>query len=659
MNKKYKDVLLMKETTKTLSVILALLIILSAFLSMSISSNAKDEYDFNWNHDTQTNTLYISKKNSTVITLNSITPWDSSLEFDKVVFEEGIGKIKGTTPSWKSARITADTVVLPDSMSTIGYQAFSYCSFNKINFPDGIKNIEDEAFRNCNNLVVDKLPRDLVEIGESAFREVSFLNDELVIPDEVETIGKVAFNGCNLKKLTIGKGLKDANFNAFGNNRITDLYFNAVNCSTLGKIDTVEAHDNNVSISTNISALSGNPLDNVYFGEVVTRIPALMFNNTGATNIAIPDSVTSIGRFAFEESAFKSITIPDSVSVDENIMYDSFYFRASKNLINVDFGKNVKILQNDFYDCDNMRIFAIPKNIEYTNKQTFVNCKNVKHMYLGCSENEVNWVLFREGGQSYIQNCPKTYNCEFVIAGDYRIAVSNGVNILYNYVGDEKDIVIPKEINGYKIDKIGDYTFCERNDIDSIYVPLGIKIGTCAFSQCSAKITYEKINFSNCTVKGIKNKTYNGKEQTQTVSVKDGAKTLIKDSDYTVSYQNNKNAGTATVAITGTGDYKGTITKTFKIAKAKNPMTVKAKKAVAAKAKKKTAIKNVVTVKKAQGKVTYKTNIKKISVKKGTMTVAKGLKKGKTYSVKVTVKAVGNSNYQSVSKTVTLKVKVK
>ena len=70
-------------------------------------------------------------------------------------------------------------------------------------------------------------------------------------------------------------------------------------------------------------------------------------------------------------------------------------------------------------------------------------------------------------------------------------------------------------------------------------------------------------------------------------------------------------------------------------------------------------IKKAVAVTKAQGKVTYKTDNKKVSVRKGTITVAKGLKKGKTYKVKVTVTAKGNSNYSSRKIVKTIKIKVK
>ena len=62
---------------------------------------------------------------------------------------------------------------------------------------------------------------------------------------------------------------------------------------------------------------------------------------------------------------------------------------------------------------------------------------------------------------------------------------------------------------------------------------------------------------------------YDGTAKEPTVSVKDGTKTLTAGTDYTVSYSNNINAGTATVTITLKGNYSGTITKTFTIERAK------------------------------------------------------------------------------------------
>lgn len=171
-----------------------------------------------------------------------------------------------------------------------------------------------------------------------------------------------------------------------------------------------------------------------------------------------------------------------------------------------------------------------------------------------------------------------------------------------------------------------------------------------------------KISISKCKITGIKAKTYTGKAIKQSVKVTYNG----KPATFKITYKNNKNAGKATMVITGTGKFNGKVTKTFKIAKANNPMKVTFKKTVKANASKKTSIKNTVTVKKAQGKLVYKTNNKKFTIKndklnvgKCTLIVDKGLKKGKTYTVKITVTSKGSANYKSIKKTVKVKVKIK
>lgn len=59
--------------------------------------------------------------------------------------------------------------------------------------------------------------------------------------------------------------------------------------------------------------------------------------------------------------------------------------------------------------------------------------------------------------------------------------------------------------------------------------------------------------------------TYDGSAQTPAVTVICDSKTLIENTDYTVSFSDNKDAGNATVTITGIGDYTGSLTRTFSI----------------------------------------------------------------------------------------------
>lgn len=167
--------------------------------------------------------------------------------------------------------------------------------------------------------------------------------------------------------------------------------------------------------------------------------------------------------------------------------------------------------------------------------------------------------------------------------------------------------------------------------------------------------------------------TYNGKVRTPDVSVKDGSALLKANTDYDAVYQSGrKNAGKYKVSVTLKGNYKGYGEKYFEIDKAKNKLDVKGKTAKVKykKLKKKNQVikrSKAMTVSKANGKVTYKLykvskskykKYFKVNKKNGNITVKKKLKKG-TYKVTVKVTAAGNSNYKSITKKATTKVKVK
>ena len=196
-----------------------------------------------------------------------------------------------------------------------------------------------------------------------------------------------------------------------------------------------------------------------------------------------------------------------------------------------------------------------------------------------------------------------------------------------------------------------------------------IEMGDWTFYSNEITLLYN-IKMANYTE--LQDKTYNGKPQTQDVEVSldfFGQKIVLKEGvDYTVSYSNNTDAGTASVTYTAVEgpSLGGECTKTFTIKKAAGTMKAKGKTVkvkYSALKKKKQTIKaaKAFTVSKKIGKVTYKklSGNKKISVSKaGKVTVKKGLKKG-IYTVKVRVTDAGNRNYLKKTQTVTLKVKVK
>lgn len=83
-----------------------------------------------------------------------------------------------------------------------------------------------------------------------------------------------------------------------------------------------------------------------------------------------------------------------------------------------------------------------------------------------------------------------------------------------------------------------------------------------------------KVKISKLTFSKVSNQTYTGKEIKPAVTVTQGSKKLVKGTDYTISYKNNKSVGTATITITGKGKYTGTKKISFKILPGTSDLTV-------------------------------------------------------------------------------------
>ena len=78
--------------------------------------------------------------------------------------------------------------------------------------------------------------------------------------------------------------------------------------------------------------------------------------------------------------------------------------------------------------------------------------------------------------------------------------------------------------------------------------------------------TINRADISSCTVTlSDESLTYTGSSLRPTVTVKSGDKELTLNQDYYVSYRNNRDAGTASAILTGTGNYTGSVTKDFTI----------------------------------------------------------------------------------------------
>lgn len=96
------------------------------------------------------------------------------------------------------------SIKLPDTITTIGKQAFSYnTALETINIPYGVYSIPDEAFMNCMSLKSIEIPSSVCVIGVRAFYSCRNLT-EITLPESVETISTMAFSDCQgLTKINI------------------------------------------------------------------------------------------------------------------------------------------------------------------------------------------------------------------------------------------------------------------------------------------------------------------------------------------------------------------------------------------------------------------------------------------------------------------------
>ena len=165
------------------------------------------------------------------------------------------------------------------------------------------------------------------------------------------------------------------------------------------------------------------------------------------------------------------------------------------------------------------------------------------------------------------------------------------------------------------------------------------------------KVTASKTDVSGCTVTlSATSYTYNGQAKKPSVTVTNGSTTLVADTDYTVSYSNNTNAGTSTVTITGKGDYTGTNSTTFTIKQAAAKLTFA--NASISKTTKDAAFTNEMT-KTTDGTVTFKssnTGVATINSTSGLVTI-----KG-AGTATITATASAGTNYKSGSASYTLTV---
>ncbi len=279
------------------------------------------------------------------------------------------------------------SVVIPESVvykgknysvTTIGTVAFSNCqSLTSVTIPSTITSIGQFAFLDCYKLtsvhISDLAAWCTIEFSINDSNPLSFAHrlyvngeevKDLVIPNNVTSISKHAFEGCSgLNSVIIPNSVTSIGGMAFSG------------CSGL---ESVTIPNSVTSIGYNAFEKCIN-LSSVTIPNSVTSISSMTFYQcSGLTSVTIPNSVTTIGNNAFNECcSLLFINIPNSVT---SIEYSAFV-RCSK-LTSVTIPNSVSSIgEHAFYGCSGLTSISIGNGVKNIGNNAFANCSNLTDVY--------------------------------------------------------------------------------------------------------------------------------------------------------------------------------------------------------------------------------------------------------------------------------------
>ncbi len=286
-----------------------------------------------------------------------------------VVIPDSVTSI-GSSAFQYCSNLTSVTFGKDSKLTSIGYQAFSSCSsLTSIDISDSVTSIGDYAFQYCSNLTSVTFGEDsqLTSISDYAFQDCYSLTS-IDIPDSVTSIGYKVFYGCNDSLFT------EYEFGKYIGSGENPYYF--LYSITNKNLSTYQIHEDTKVIGS-------------YVFSGCERLGS----------ITIPDGVTSIGNAAFYNcSNLTSIDIPDSVT---SIGSSAFYYCS--NLTSVTFGEDSQLTSigsSAFLYCSNLTSIVIPDSVTSIGESAFNNsCTSLTSIYyMGTYE---DWCEINIGNFNY------------------------------------------------------------------------------------------------------------------------------------------------------------------------------------------------------------------------------------------------------------------
>ena len=317
-------------------------------------------------------------------------------------------------------------------------------------------------------------------------------------------------------------------------------------------------------------------LESVIFENVaLKKISVDMFSGCSAlSSIALPDSVTEIEKYAFFETGLRNIQLPEKLT-----LIGAYAFCNCKNLEQVQLPSQLKELGNGaFSSCENLAQIQLPSQLNKLGIDAFRDCTSLDKIDIPAGLKQIEPDTFRNTGLTSVtlhEGLTKIEDWAFhdcLKLKKIRIPKSVtdigglALGIRYNR-GNGAEEVIPGgfTVEGYTGSAAERYVK-RMHQSENLYHVFFKDVKFVSIGGQTAAVT----NISKTKISTLKTRAFTGKPLTQALTITYGGKKLVNGRDYTLTWEKNKNIGTASVTIKGKGKYNGSVTKKFRITVQKN-----------------------------------------------------------------------------------------